>query len=679
MRRFFTVIAAAFLLSVACFASVGVNIPSFSVSFNGQQVSSNTREYPLIVYNDITYFPMTYHDCSYLGLVSTWDAATSTFSVNKGESSGKYHSYETSYENSKYDIADVCSFNIVVNGKNVDNKTEQYPLLVYRDVTYFPLTWRFAVDEFGWNYSFSSQNGLFIASDGSTVPEAPAQEAAKPEMTIPVSDADSYVDTVENSPSATNNYWGVWSEALNLKSSGNYKAAIDKILSISSVFIRDNMSAPASNAMLFKHLGECHSELSDYIKASVCFTREAYYWSKTSDMLQAQIDAERRSSLIKPYTELYALSTENSGKYYGVEHEPVGGIYLGAIYENLSKPVAGVLEYLNYGQKNTYSVDDDQILQLSLQPKGGIGQVNDKDGYLIDLAKDLENLDCKVILRFAGEMNDSSTLWPSTPDEYIEKFRIVADVFHEYAPSVPVVWAPNFYPTHNIESYYPGDDYVDYVGLSLYQEYQPETDPLGRGVDRSRWLNFLDFVYDTYSDRKPIIIVEGGVAYANSRTDKNLTDYAVSHIKEFFTYLPIKYPAVKMFFVFNRDDQHGRKFSFDNNKPTLDAYNSVIQNKFYYSSTNYTPNKCHYYSLENMSKVKAAVTEICSYSYTPDNNVSYVKYYVNGKDSGTSYGMPFGVNIDFSEYAGKTVVLTAKAFDAKYQVVSEASTYVTVG
>lgn len=35
---------------------------------------------------------------------------------------------------------------------------------MFRDVTYFPLTWRFAVDEFGWMYSFDSKNGLNIYS-----------------------------------------------------------------------------------------------------------------------------------------------------------------------------------------------------------------------------------------------------------------------------------------------------------------------------------------------------------------------------------------------------------------------------------------------------------------------------------------------------------------------------------
>ncbi len=37
-------------------------------------------------------------------------------------------------------------------------------MLSYRDVTYFPLTWRFAVNEFGWQYRFDGKNGLNISA-----------------------------------------------------------------------------------------------------------------------------------------------------------------------------------------------------------------------------------------------------------------------------------------------------------------------------------------------------------------------------------------------------------------------------------------------------------------------------------------------------------------------------------
>ena len=38
-------------------------------------------------------------------------------------------------------------------------------MLVFRDITYFPLTWRFAVEEFGWAYHFEEKTGLVITAN----------------------------------------------------------------------------------------------------------------------------------------------------------------------------------------------------------------------------------------------------------------------------------------------------------------------------------------------------------------------------------------------------------------------------------------------------------------------------------------------------------------------------------
>lgn len=54
-----------------------------------------------------------------------------------------------------------------MNGKLVDNIKDEYPLLSFRDVTYFPMTWN--IEEFGWEYSFNNGNGLIINSDNPRV------------------------------------------------------------------------------------------------------------------------------------------------------------------------------------------------------------------------------------------------------------------------------------------------------------------------------------------------------------------------------------------------------------------------------------------------------------------------------------------------------------------------------
>ena len=167
-------LAVLFSIIILCFASnvyakETAVLPAFDVHFNGNKVDSTYREYPLLVYKDITYFPMTYFDSRHLGLVTEWDEKTNTLTISKKNINSVLTAYKSENKNVKNNSVTICNFNIVVNGKVIDNKSEPYPLLTFRDVTYFPLTWRFAADEFLWEYSFDGENGLKINSSNHRV------------------------------------------------------------------------------------------------------------------------------------------------------------------------------------------------------------------------------------------------------------------------------------------------------------------------------------------------------------------------------------------------------------------------------------------------------------------------------------------------------------------------------
>ena len=149
-------------------ASTTITIPTFKVTLNGEVVDNTYSQYPLIAYKNITYFPMTYHDAGFLGLTTKWDQVTGLEIQQAGSSITNYQPYKTSAKNRSSYTATLPTFNVKVNGKSIDNKKEEYPLLTFRGITYFPLTWRFAVDEFGWEYKFSSQTGLVITSNNNS-------------------------------------------------------------------------------------------------------------------------------------------------------------------------------------------------------------------------------------------------------------------------------------------------------------------------------------------------------------------------------------------------------------------------------------------------------------------------------------------------------------------------------
>jgi len=154
--------------ALAAAQSVRVTLPTFKVTLNGTQVESSYREYPLIVYKGITYFPMTYYDCRYLGLQTNWNSRDG-LEINNTGISGMYRDYKGSSMNNRSFSATIVNTPVRLNGKKIDNANEEYPLLLFRGLTYFPLTWRFAVDEFGWDYSFSHAAGLVINSTNPVV------------------------------------------------------------------------------------------------------------------------------------------------------------------------------------------------------------------------------------------------------------------------------------------------------------------------------------------------------------------------------------------------------------------------------------------------------------------------------------------------------------------------------
>ncbi len=547
--------------------------------------------------------------------------------------------------------------------------------------TYLPI--RAVLEAFGATVGW---NGAVLVESGSAVP---------------------FINKVKSAPSVTRNYWAKWTEALELKSQGKFELAAETIMSVSNVFLEVNSSN--SNAMLFKHLGECFANLGDFEKASACFSQEALYWEVSDGMEQSVIDANRRAKLISVNQQIYVRSSDKSmgaSSYFGVKHEPVSGILLGSYVESdrllhnpwdpdlfymdtfpklVEKDMAAYLLYLTYGMDiSTYqshikrAKENDVILQISLEPLDGLQVVKENDPYLINLAKNMENADCGMMLRFAGEMNDVTSRWyEKDPKVFIEKFRIVASVFHKYAPSVPVIWAPNFYPEDNIDDYYPGDEYVDYVGISSYKRYSAVTDPLGEGIDRGRWSNQLDRFYSTYGHKKPIVIVEGNASCTEYENGKDRTDFACSQLSDFYTYLPIKYPNIKMNFIFACDRLPNR-YALSNNEKFLGTYKNSIKPACYLSDVNDSNNDFDYYEIGNNVAVKAERTQLCSYVTTPNNDVAYVTYSINGESAGVSYGIPYSVSVDFSKYKGEKVTVSVSSYNSTHKRIAKTDITVNV-
>ncbi len=175
MRKITFILTVAILSLFATTAnaqSVRVKIPSFYTEINRSSVDNRYVEYPLILYKDITYFPMTYDMCQSLNLMCGFSSEEGLFITSQitEHDDSNLKPYGGTGQNSynKYYQAVVAEYPIHLNGIRIYNQQEEYPLLNFRGVTYFPMTYRFACEELNFEIEWSSEEYSFKLSPNYT-------------------------------------------------------------------------------------------------------------------------------------------------------------------------------------------------------------------------------------------------------------------------------------------------------------------------------------------------------------------------------------------------------------------------------------------------------------------------------------------------------------------------------
>jgi|GEM_PF-325015 len=143
--------------------SVTVKLPGFPVAVDGQKIDISALKYPPIVYKGITYFPLTYNVGKGMGLLTTYTKEKGLYVYSSANYKRKLN-METggNYKQGQSYKATIVNFPVHVGEVSINNAKEPYPLLLFHDITYFPLTWRFAVEDFRWMIAWDAKSGLAI-------------------------------------------------------------------------------------------------------------------------------------------------------------------------------------------------------------------------------------------------------------------------------------------------------------------------------------------------------------------------------------------------------------------------------------------------------------------------------------------------------------------------------------
>jgi tetratricopeptide (TPR) repeat protein len=349
---------------------------------------------------------------------------------------------------------------------------------------------------------------------------------------------------------------------------------------------------------------------------------------------------KQRIIKIDPMTEIYAL-TQNTDSipFFGMKHEPKNGTYIGRP-SSADGPIPFTNEtvisfYVECLQEKAQDfdyyigkyADGKRLIHIAFNMPNENDTLKkvllpEADAYLKETMAYLKSLNTPILLRIGGEMN----VWTKLADAetYKKAFIKITKIAREIAPNVATVFSPNDISnwTVDISDYYPGDEYVDWVGVSLYtNKFKPSTLTAGKDSEEMLYslgkyanpITKLKDIVDRYGSKKPIIITEGGSGHSFVGKDINLTDFAKSRMNILYTYANMLFPQVKGMIYFDVYPKNSNAYIYDlsKNNAILTQYkNSLESNEAFIKEIGVKP--LAYVKAENY---KDTLSEVELYTY----------------------------------------------------------------
>ena len=212
------------------------------------------------------------------------------------------------------------------------------------------------------------------------------------------------------------------------------------------------------------------------------------------------------------------------------------------------------------------------------QPEFSLKRIlaGDYDEYIWSWARASKSLGLRYFLRPMHEMNGNWYPWCGTvnqnqPEEYVETWKYLHGIFRTVgATEVAWVWCPyaSSYPDspkNAFSCYYPGDAYVDWIGLDGYN--------WGNSQPWSRWQTFDEIFSSGYEivtrlTDKPLLIAE--TASAESGGNKS------QWIRSGFEALKKSFRRIEAVVWFNV--QKEADWRIDSSEEALQAFRETVRN-----------------------------------------------------------------------------------------------------
>ncbi|HIV86100.1 MAG TPA: S-layer homology domain-containing protein [Candidatus Monoglobus merdigallinarum] len=427
-------------------------------------------------------------------------------------------------------------------------------------------------------------------------------------------------------------------------------------------------------------VANAYEMLGDYENAAVYFEKyipygEYFGWDDGVNIARAKTDAFPSS------LDLYTLSSEPT-VYFWAKNEPKSGVYYGQVNEETESSDSMTLIYQEYGDTSTLNWLDAALseaeasgrrVELALNFPGEGSQLDSiiSDTSFIDSLCSVlrEHSSLVMYLRIGAEMN----VWSDLPDagKYISAFRKVAAEARNASSNIATVWSVGHTSPNGVEmnDFYPGDEYVDWVGVSAYavryfmgrswsaaESYNEIYFKAGDGADPVR---ILREVVTKYGDRKPIMIAEGGAArYTRGEVFADSTEWARLNILRMYSVAMMEYPQIKLAAYFNKATP-GEAQDYDiESVPELEAAFESVTSMPWFIQRGETAAQS-FARADGTVYAGGSTLEIYAAPYVFRDSQPRVDYYVDGAWVGAAVYLPYGTTLDLSAVSDGTHVLEA--------------------
>jgi len=445
------------------------------------------------------------------------------------------------------------------------------------------------------------------------------------------------------------------------------------------------------NAALFSgRLNQYYDSVRDYEQAIHYYELENEYWLKLGKDWGA-VDLQRADQL-RTIVEAYMTVGESetlrrqaaSSAAKLAKFEPEYGLYIGMYseldpkmgnYYTRSESIYGknhamYLAYTQVGkpfprQHAARAKEAVAALQIGWEPEGGLEAVTEE--VVTAWAKEAKAAGIPIFLRYASEMNGAWVVWHGDPALYIEKFRLVHDIMEREAPNVAMVWSPGDVPMYSIDAYYPGDEYVDWVGVSMYTSPYENGDPAQGSMLATSPVERLDYLYKTYADRKPLMISETAVSHRANMTGESFAEYGLMNLQRLYEVMPAKYPRLKAITYFNVNlemRESKNNYLLQDNEEMLALYKRMIASPFYLTKVEQgaRPQDGIGHVPLAAGESFAQSTKITPFVKIPEVYIGKIEYRLNGKLLAEQTELPYGIELQAGDVPEGSV-LEIKVFD----------------